>query len=75
MESERMAKIMTVVIKEAFGKACPTQPHLFIDMYGHERKGCPTCYVSRGVNEILYTGQRYCSVCGQRIRYTESVGE
>ena len=47
----------------ALEKQVPEKPSYYVDMYGHNRPGCPECEK----NEILYFGQRYCNVCGQAI--------
>lgn len=39
------------------------KPKKYIAFDGIERNGCPSC----PRNEILYVGQKYCSVCGQKI--------
>lgn len=44
-------------------------PHMYVDPCGDVRKGCPCCYEKTGRNQILYAGQKFCSVCGQRILY------
>lgn len=44
------------------------EPRMYKDFDNVEREGCPSCYEVFGVNEILYTGQSFCSVCGQRIK-------
>lgn len=48
-------------------KEIPNKPHIFIDFCGFDKNGCPKCYEDKGKNEILYAGQKYCSVCGQAI--------
>ena len=53
--------------REALEKQIPKKPHKYIAFDGIERDGCPRCFEERGKNEILYAGQRYCSVCGQAI--------
>lgn len=50
-------------------RAIPLEPHMYIGIDGFERRGCPRCWSERGRNEILYAGQKYCSVCGQAIRF------
>ena len=45
----------------------PKKPKKYIDMAGIERDGCPSC----DHNEILYAGQKYCSVCGQQIDWSK----
>lgn len=54
----------------ALRKAEPMKPHKYIDMYETEKNGCPKCYEDKGRNEILYAGQKYCSVCGQAIDWS-----
>ncbi len=44
-------------------KETPTVPKPYVDLYGDKRNGCPRCPKP----EILYAGQKYCSVCGQAI--------
>lgn len=72
MDAGKKAIIVTELIKNALSKACPMPPHIYYDSDGFKRKGCPNCYLSCGQNEILYAGQKYCSVCGQCIKHTES---
>ena len=43
------------------------KPHKYIAFDGIERNGCPHCFEERNANEILYAGQKYCSVCGQKL--------
>lgn len=38
------------------------------DREGFERNYCPRCW-KVGKMEVLYAGQKYCSVCGQCIGY------
>ena len=38
------------------------------DREGFERNYCPRCFKG-GEMQILYGGQKYCSVCGQHIGY------
>ncbi len=45
--------------------------HKYIAYDGVERNGCPNCFEKYGKNEILYAGQKYCSVCGQAIDWSE----
>jgi len=45
----------------AIEKQIAKKPKYYIDMYGHT--GCPGC----PKNEILYAGQKFCSVCGTKI--------
>ncbi|MGB4589006.1 MAG: hypothetical protein WBI17_07200 [Clostridiaceae bacterium] len=40
----------------------PMKPRYFTDMYGHRKPGCPGC----PKDEILYAGQKFCSVCGTK---------
>lgn len=54
------------VVVEALEKQVPKKPKKYIAFDGIERNGCPSCKH----NEILYTGQRYCSVCGQAIEWS-----
>ena len=55
-------------LKEAREKQIPKKPHKYIAFDGIERNGCPRCYEELGRNEILYAGQKYCSVCGQALK-------
>ncbi|HBW13803.1 MAG TPA: hypothetical protein DEF30_08310 [Proteiniclasticum sp.] len=48
-------------------KQVPKKPRYYMDMYNHERPGCPEC----PRNEILYAGQKYCSVCGTKIDWSD----
>lgn len=45
------------------------EPAEYTDMNGVTRKSCPRCLKETGHPEILYAGQRYCSVCGQKIKH------
>lgn len=49
----------------------PIKPHKYMDTYKTEKNGCPNCYEEKGQNEILYAGQKYCSVCGQAIDWSK----
>lgn len=49
----------------ALEKQIPKKPHKYLDFNLIERDGCPNCYEQFNRNEILYAGQKYCSVCGQ----------
>lgn len=51
------------VIDRDYGR----KPRRYIDHFGIEHDGCPSCFEKTGRNEILYAGQKYCSVCGQAI--------
>ena len=51
------------IVQKVLEKQMPKQPKKYIDLYGTTRNGCPVC----PKNEILYAGQKYCSVCGQAI--------
>lgn len=57
---------------QALRKEKPQKPHKYIDIYETEKNGCPNCYEQKERNEILYAGQKYCSVCGQAIDWSES---
>ena len=52
----------------ALEKQIPQKPKDYVAFDGIKRKGCPTC----DHNEILYVGQKYCSVCGQAIDWGDS---
>ena len=52
---------------KALEKQIPKKPKRYVAFDGIERNGCPRCYEELGRNEILYAGQRFCSVCGQAI--------
>ncbi len=56
---------------QALEKEEPKKPHKYIDIYETEKNGCPNCYNKSGRNEILYAGQKYCSVCGQAIDWRD----
>lgn len=58
--------ILDIVI-DALKKQIPEKPHKYIAFDGIERNGCPNCFRGRKANEILYAGQKYCSVCGQKL--------
>lgn len=60
-----------IVAQDALEKHIPKKPHKFIAYDGIERNGCPHCFEEYGKNEILYAGQKYCSVCSQRIDWEE----
>ncbi len=53
-------------VQKTLEKQMPKQPKKYIDLYGMTRNGCPAC----PKNEILYAGQKYCSVCGQAIDWS-----
>ena len=53
-------------VQKALEKQIPKQPKEYMDLYSMTRNGCPTC----PRNEILYAGQKYCSVCGQAIDWS-----
>ena len=55
------------VVIETLEKHIPKKPHKYTAFDGIERNGCPRCFEELGRNEILYAGQRFCSVCGQAI--------
>ena len=63
---EEQIKWQKVIIK-ALEMLTPKKPQRYIAFDGIERNGCPTC----DHNEILYAGQKYCSVCGQAIDWSE----
>lgn len=67
-ESERSALETMDAMKQAYDKTLPVKPRYFVDIYGHNRPGCPGCSWS----EILYAGQKYCSVCGTVIDWEVS---
>lgn len=48
---------------QSLEKQIAKKPRYYVDMYGHNRPGCPGC----PRNEILYAGQKYCKVCGTKI--------
>jgi len=52
---------------QALEKQIPIKPKYYIDNWDHNRPGCPGC----PRNEILYAGQKYCSVCGTKIDWGE----
>lgn len=52
---------------QALEKQIPIKPRYYIDNWEHNRPGCPEC----PENEILYAGQKYCSVCGTKIDWSE----
>ncbi len=56
---------------QALRKAEPMKPYIFLDFYDREKNGCPKCHENNERNEILYAGQKYCSVCGQAIDWSE----
>lgn len=56
---------------KALEKQIPKKPKRYIAFDGIERNGCPTC----PRNEILYAGQKYCSVCGQAINWEKEQKE
>lgn len=51
----------------ALEKQIAKKPRKYIAFDGIKRNGCPTC----PKDEILYAGQKYCSVCGQKIDWSE----
>lgn len=56
------------MVIEALEKQDPKKPKRYIAFDGIERNGCPSC----PKNEILYAGQKFCSVCGQAINWGKS---
>ena len=54
-------------VRRLESKETPTIPKPYVDLYGDKRNGCPRCPKP----EILYVGQKYCSVCGQMIDWEE----
>lgn len=56
------------VMEDATEKRIAKKPRYYIDNWGHNRPGCPGC----PRNEILYAGQKYCSVCGTKIDWEET---
>jgi len=54
------------IIQKALEKQIPKKPKKYVNLYGSTRNGCPAC----PRNEI-YAGQKYCSVCGQAIDWSE----
>lgn len=48
-------------------------PHVYVDSSGDMRNGCPNCYEKNGHNRILYAGQNFCSICGQKIIYNKAL--
>lgn len=44
-------------------------PHKYIDRMDDVRNGCPNCYQKHKQKQILYAGQKFCSSCGQKIKY------
>ena len=50
----------------ALEKQIPKKPRKYIAFDGIERNGCPACLK----DEILYAGQKYCSVCGKKIDWS-----
>ena len=60
-----LEEAMEVAI-QALEKQLAKKPRYYIDNWGHNRPGCPGC----PRNEILYAGQKYCSVCGTKIDWS-----
>lgn len=52
-------------------RAKPQKPHIYTAFDNLERNGCPNCHKAKGQNEILYLGQKHCSVCGQAIDWSD----
>lgn len=50
-------------VQKALERQIPKKPKKYVDLYKSIKNGCPAC----PKNEILYAGQKYCSVCGQAI--------
>lgn len=50
-------------------------PHKYVDDHGDTRNGCPNCYDTKNRNHILYAGQKFCSVCGQKIKHVTNLNE
>ncbi len=54
-------------IKKSLERQIPKKPKKYVDLYGSTKNDCPVC----SENEILYAGQKYCSVCGQAIDWSK----
>lgn len=51
-------------------------PHKFVNKWdGITRNGCPNCYDTKKRDVILYAEQKFCSVCGQAIKYVKNLNE
>jgi len=61
--------IIIDALKEFRKSQIAIKPKRFTAFDGIERNGCPTCPKT---NEILYAGQKYCSVCGQKIDWSDN---
>ena len=57
--------------REARERRNGKKPYIFFDFYNSEKNGCPNYHENNERNEILYAGQKYCSVCGQAIDWAE----
>lgn len=56
---------------QALEKEEPREPYIYTGADGREQNGCPRCHRENEHNEIIYKGQKYCSVCGQAIGWGE----
>ena len=65
-ETSLIANEVFEEMQKALEKQVAKKPRYYIDMYNHRRPGCPGC----PRNEILYAGQKYCSVCGTKIDWS-----
>lgn len=71
-ELEQYRAIGTVEeCREARERRNGKKPYIFFDFYNSEKNGCPNYHENNERNEILYAGQKYCSVCGQAIDWAE----
>lgn len=59
-------------LREAMERRAPKKAHKYIAFDGITRNGCPDCFEQNGRNEILYAGQKHCSVCGQAIDWSDT---
>ena len=67
MNNEYLVTIIMTELVKAVKNATPKKPRAYIDFNGIIRMSCPSC----DRYEILYAGQKYCSVCGQRIDWSD----
>lgn len=67
--SNRKTRQALHLAARALHKQIPVKPRPYTDAQGIARNGCPSCER----DEILYIGQQYCHVCGQRIDWSEII--
>ena len=52
-----------------YEKQIPIEPHEYIQLDGTKIDICPRCYDEDREKQSLHIGQKYCWVCGQKIKW------